>query len=150
VGLVLNIHTGLTSLQFHIKLDTAFDTIPQVYEGETKHTSLWQLKAGFLTSEKTSRATKLKERANKAQQPETVTPPTAQQVQDISFSPEGDTVPIQKATETQGDSLSGIPQDESLPGTPQSRTSEKISRESDTRTQEQAQTQSAQQQGPLR
>jgi hypothetical protein len=40
---------------FHIKLDTAFDTIPQVYDGETKHTSLWQLKAGFLTSEKTSR-----------------------------------------------------------------------------------------------
>jgi hypothetical protein len=149
VGLVLNVHTGLTSPQFHIKLDTAFDTIPQVYEGETKHTSLWQLKAGFLTSEKTSRATKSKERANKAQQPETVTRPTAQQVQDISFSPEGDTVPIQKATETQGDSLSGIPQDESSPGA-QSRASEKISRESDTRTQEQAQTQSAQQQGPLR
>jgi hypothetical protein len=46
----------------------AFDTIPQVYEGEMKHTSLWQLKAGFLTSEKTSsRATKSsKECANKA------------------------------------------------------------------------------------
>jgi hypothetical protein len=149
VGLVLNVHTGLTSPQFHIKLDTAFDTIPQVYEGETKHTSLWQLKAGFLTSEKTSRATKLKEHANNAKQMETVTPPTAQQVQDISFLPEGDTVPIQKATETQGDSLSGIPQDESSPGV-QSRTSEKISHESDNRTQEQAQTQSAQQQHPLR
>jgi hypothetical protein len=109
----------------------------------------FQLKAGFLTSEKTSRATKLKERANKAKQTETVTPPTAQQVQDISFLPEGDTVPIQKATETQGDSLSGIPQDESLPGA-QSRMSEKISHESDTQTQEQAQSQSYQQQGPLR
>jgi hypothetical protein len=86
----------------------AFNTISQVYEDEMKHTSLWQLKAGFLTSKKTSRATKLKERANKAQQPETVTPPTAQQVQDISFSPEGDTMLIQRATEThQGDSLSG-------------------------------------------
>jgi hypothetical protein len=59
------------SPQFHIKLDTAFDTIPQVYEGKMKHTSLWQLKAGFLTSEKTSRATKLKERAKKAKQTET-------------------------------------------------------------------------------
>jgi hypothetical protein len=100
VGLVLNVHTGLTSPQFHIKLDTAFDTIPQVYEGKTNHTSLWQLKAGFLTSEKTSRATKLKERANKAKQTETVTLPTTQQVQDVSFSPEGDTSPIQRATET--------------------------------------------------
>jgi hypothetical protein len=107
VGLVLNVHTGLTSLQFQIKLDMAFDTIPHVYEGKTKHTSLWQLKAGFLTSEKTSRATKLKECANKAKQTETVTPPTTQQVQDISFLPEGDTSPIQRATEThQGDSLS--------------------------------------------
>jgi hypothetical protein len=51
----------------------AFDTIPQVYEGEMKHTSLWQLKAGFLTSKKTSsRATKSsKECANKAIRPET-------------------------------------------------------------------------------
>jgi hypothetical protein len=54
----------------------AFDTIPQVYEGEMKHISLWQLKAGFLTSKKTLRATKLKEHASKAKQPETVTPPT--------------------------------------------------------------------------
>jgi hypothetical protein len=149
VGLVLNVHTGLTSPQFHIKLDTAFDTIPQVYKDETKHTSLWQLKAGYLTSEKTSRATKSKERVNKAQQPETVTPPTTQQVQNISFSPEGDTVPIQKATETQGDSLSGVPQDESLLGA-QSRASGKISHESDTRAQEQAHSQSFQQQGPFR
>jgi hypothetical protein len=61
-----------------------------------------------LTSEETLRATKSKERTNKAKQTETVTPPTTQQVQDISFSPEGDTSPIQRATEThQGDSLSG-------------------------------------------
>jgi hypothetical protein len=86
----------------------AFDTIPQVYEGEMKHASLWQLKAGFLTSKKTSRATKSsKECANKAKRLETVTLPTTQQVQDISFSPEGG-ISIQRATEThQGDSLSG-------------------------------------------
>jgi hypothetical protein len=166
VGLVLNVHTGLTSPQFHIKLDTAFDTIPQVYEGETKHTSLWQLKAGFLTSEKTSRATKLKERANKAKQTETVTLPTTQQVQDVSFSLEGDTSPIQRATEThQGDSLSGSQIHEydsergpgaearelendtgELPHKPLTQATQR----SDNRTQEQAQTQSAQQQGPLR
>jgi hypothetical protein len=92
VGLVVNVHTGLTSPPFHIKLDMAFDTISQVHEGETKHTSLWRLKAGFLTSEKTSRATKSsKECANKAKRPETVTLPTRQQVQDISFLPEGGT-----------------------------------------------------------
>jgi hypothetical protein len=166
VGLVLNVHTGLTSPQFHIKLDTAFDTILQVYEGETKHTSLWQLKAGFLTSEKTSRATKLKERANKAKQMETVTPPTTQQVQDISFSPEEDTSPIQRATEThQGDSLSGSQiheyDNEQGPGAEarerKNDTGElrdkplpQATQRSDNRTQKQAQTQSAQQQGPLR
>jgi hypothetical protein len=166
VGLVLNVHTGLTSPQFHIKLDTAFDTIPQVYEGETKHTSLWQLKAGFLTSEKTSRATKLKERANKAKQTETVTPPTTQQVQDISFSPEEDTSPIQRATEThQGDSLSGSQihgydnergpgaearEHENDTGELRDKPLTQATHRSDNRTQKQAQTQSAQQQGPLR
>jgi hypothetical protein len=144
----------------------AFDTIPQVYEGKMKHISLWQLKAGFLTSEKTLRATKLKEHANKAKQTETVTPPTTQQVQDISFSPEGDTSPIQRATEThQGDSLPGSQihehDSERGPGTEarerENDTGElrnkpltQATQQSDNQTQEQAQTQSAQQQGPLR
>lgn len=48
VALVLNISTGHVSPQFHIKFDSWFDTIGQLYK-ETKPTpSLWQVKAGFV------------------------------------------------------------------------------------------------------
>ena len=51
VSLVLNIITGLVSPQFHVKLDPAFDTIPQLYEGRRPDTSIWQTKAGFIKTE---------------------------------------------------------------------------------------------------
>lgn len=44
VALVLNVHTGLMSPQFHIEANMAFDTISQIYKGNTKHMFLWQLK----------------------------------------------------------------------------------------------------------
>lgn len=52
VALVLDIKTGLVSPQFHVKMDTAFDTIRQLYregDGASNHSSLWQIKAGFVT-----------------------------------------------------------------------------------------------------
>jgi hypothetical protein len=125
VALVLNVHTGLVSPQFHVKLDTAFDTISQIYQGETKHLSLWQLKAGFLASKTIPQS--------KGQQPEPVLPQNVQQQQQVPFSSEGESQPVQRATETQHESLSEQTQQE-LP-------------ESEKQTQQSRQ---SQQQNPLR
>ena len=48
VSLVLDIRTGLVSPQFHIKFDTNFDTIKELYKEQQNHVSEWQLRAGFL------------------------------------------------------------------------------------------------------
>ena len=48
VALVLNIHTGLVSPQFHVKVDPSFDTVPQLYKNRVPEPSRWQLKAGFI------------------------------------------------------------------------------------------------------
>jgi hypothetical protein len=109
VALVLNVHTGLVSPQFHVKLDTAFDTISQIYQGETKHLSLWQLKSGFLAS-------KTIPQSKGQQQPEPVLPQNVQQQQQVPFSSEGESQPVQRATETQHESLSEQTQQE-LPET---------------------------------
>lgn len=44
VSLVLNIHTGLTSPQFHVKMDSTFETVKDMDEDME---SLWQIKCGF-------------------------------------------------------------------------------------------------------
>jgi hypothetical protein len=100
VALVLNIHTGLVSPQFHVKLDTAFDTISQIYQGETKHLSLWQLKAGFLASKTIPKG----QQANK--QTEIVPPSQPVQRQQVPFSQEEDTPTVERALEIQQDSTS--------------------------------------------
>ena len=55
VALVLNIVTGHVSPQFHLKLDPAFDTIGQLYQGRRLETSLWQVKAGFKEAKTTAK-----------------------------------------------------------------------------------------------
>lgn len=93
VALVLNVHTGLVSPQFHVKLDTAFDTISQIYQGETKHLSLWQLKAGFLSSKTIPKGQKAKT--------ESVPPSQPVRHQQTPFSREGGIPTVEEAPETQ-------------------------------------------------
>ncbi|MFM7530824.1 MAG: reverse transcriptase domain-containing protein [Nodosilinea sp.] len=47
IALVLNPESGRVSPQFHVKHDSNFDTIAQLYDG-SNHSSKWQLKAGLV------------------------------------------------------------------------------------------------------
>ncbi len=55
VALVLNPETGLVSPQFHIKFDSSFDTIKQLYGPASNHQSQWQLKAGLVMDKPTAK-----------------------------------------------------------------------------------------------
>ena len=46
VSLVLNLETGLVSPQFHVKLDSNFQTLRE--KGARTPTSSWQVKCGFI------------------------------------------------------------------------------------------------------
>ncbi len=49
IALVLDIKTGLVSPLFHIKMDSWFDTVKQLYKNGKPHgQSIWQIKAGFI------------------------------------------------------------------------------------------------------
>ena len=57
VALVLNPTTGLVSPQFHLKFDSAFDTVPQMYRNRSRHQSLWQIKSGIVVGKTSQRTT---------------------------------------------------------------------------------------------
>jgi hypothetical protein len=48
VALVLDVTTGLVSPQFHVRMDSWFDTIKQLYKDAKQGPSQWQIKAGFV------------------------------------------------------------------------------------------------------
>ena len=69
IGLILSLSSGLTSPQFHVQYDDAFETLRASF-GEAPPVSQWQYKAGF-----TKRAPRMRETASVPQLGSTATSP---------------------------------------------------------------------------